>query len=131
LSFALLDMTYHTQPKVNTTEVYKKLAKTVMLVPIPDGTIPEASFSHLMGGYDAGYYGYLWSEVFAADMFTRFEKAGLFDKKVGAEYRKWILEPGGTVNPKDLISNFLGRKPNMDAFFKDLGIDKELAKSAN
>lgn len=131
LSFALLDMTYHTQPKVNTTEVYKKLAKTVMLVPIPEGTIPEASFSHLMGGYDAGYYGYLWSEVFAADMFTRFEKAGLFDKKVGADYRKWILEPGGTVNPKELISSFLGRKPNMDAFFRDLGIDKELATSAN
>jgi thimet oligopeptidase len=122
LTLALLDLTYHTLPTVNTTKVYSKLSKEVMLIPVPEGTLPEASFSHLMGGYDAGYYGYLWSEVFAADMFTRFEQKGLLDAGVGADYRKWILEPGGQISPKALLKNFLGREPKMDAFLKELGL---------
>ena len=120
--FATLDMEYHTHSNVNTTEVYARLAKDIMLVPIPDGTMPQASFGHLMGGYDAGYYGYLWSEVYAADMYTRFEQAGLLDEKAGSDYRKWILEPGGEKPPLDLISGFLGRQPNQDAFLKSLGL---------
>jgi Zn-dependent oligopeptidase len=74
-----------------------------------------------MGGYDAGYYGYLWAEVFAQDMFTRFEKEGLLNPKTGEDYRKWILEPGGEKQPSELLRGFLGREPNSDAFLKGLG----------
>jgi thimet oligopeptidase len=122
LSFGFIDMEYHTSKKVDSTAVYHRIAKDVMMIPLQEGTMPQASFGHLMGGYDAGYYGYLWSKVYAQDMFTRFQKEGLLSPKVGADYVKWILEPGGTEDPFKLISGFLGRKPNEDAFFKSLGL---------
>lgn len=75
-----------------------------------------------MAGYDAGYYGYLWSKVYAQDIFTRFQKEGLENPEVGMAYRKDILEPGATVEPDVLVQNFLGRPVNPDAFYEDLGI---------
>lgn len=115
-------MTYHTAGKVDSTKVYRDVTLDVMQIPLSDGTYPQASFGHLMGGYDSGYYGYLWSKVYAEDMFTRFKKEGLLSPKVGADYVKWILEPGGTQDPFVLISGFLKRKPNENAFFKSLGM---------
>lgn len=80
------------------------------------------TFGHMMGGYDGGYYGYLWSEVFAADMFTRFEKEGVLNPKVGREYRDKILSKGRTVEPDVLLKDFLGREPNEAAFLRMTGI---------
>ncbi len=122
LTFATLDLEYHSAPVVDTTAVYKRLTKDIMMIPIQDGTMPQASFGHLMGGYDSGYYGYLWSEVYAQDMFTRFEKEGLLNTKTGGDYRKWILEPGGEVDPFALVRSFLGREPNETAFLKSVGL---------
>ncbi len=121
-SFATLDMEYHTQAPADSTEVYARAMKDVMMIPIQEGTYPEASFGHLMGGYDAGYYGYLWSEVYAADMYSRFAKDGLLNAKTGADYRNMILAPGGTRSAFSLITDFLGREPNQDAFLKSLGL---------
>ncbi|MCB0403411.1 MAG: Zn-dependent oligopeptidase [Bdellovibrionales bacterium] len=123
LFFGMLDMTYHTSASVNSTAIYEKLQKEIMLIAMPPGTQPQASFGHLMGGYDAGYYGYLWSEVFAQDMFTRFENEGLLNPATGADYRHWILEKGGTQDPSDLIRGFLGREPNNLAFLRSLGLN--------
>lgn len=122
LSFALIDMTYHTAESFDSTEVYRRLSEQVMLIPIPVNTYPQASFGHLMGGYDSGYYGYLWSEVYAQDMFSRFENEGLLNAKTGRDYRTWILEPGGLKDPFELIRGFLGREPNEEAFLKSIGL---------
>lgn len=81
-----------------------------------------ASFGHLLGGYDAGYYGYLWAEVFAADMFTAFEKAGVLDAKTGRRYRDTILAKGRSVEAMELLEQFLGRAPNDTAFLQQLGV---------
>ena len=123
LLFAIFDMTLHTSSEVpDPTELYKKLYKELTTInPLPDTHFP-AGFGHLMGGYDAGYYGYLWSDVYAQDMFTVFEKAGLLNPKVGGRYRKIILEEGDVYPADKLIAEFLGRKPNNKAFFKHLGI---------
>ena len=91
-------MRYHTHSGLDTTEVYRQLQKEIALVPMTPGTYPQASFGHLMGGYDAAYYGYLWSEVYAQDMFTQFEKAGLLNGWVGRKYRRLILEPGRSLD---------------------------------
>ncbi len=121
----LLDMGYHTsEGPIDVTALYTKLYKEMIGVEIPEETHFPASFGHLMGGYDAGYYGYLWSEVYAADMFTRFQKAKLklLDPKVGAEYRADILEPGDMRDASVLLRKFLHREPNSKAFFKRLHI---------
>lgn len=63
-----------------------------------------------MGGYEAGYYGYLWSEVYSCDLFDRFEQEGLLNPKIGKEYRDVILGPGGSRDSSDSIKLFLGRE---------------------
>jgi len=77
-----------------------------------------------MGGYDAGYYGYLWSQVFSTDMFyTVFKKAPM-DGQQGRRYRHTVLEKGGSRDEMETLKEFLGREPNSDAFFEDLGLKK-------
>lgn len=124
LMLATFDMTIHTQSgAVDVTKVYNGLYKDFIGVePVPGAHFP-ATFGHMMGGYDAGYYGYLWSEVYAADMYTRFEAGGLTNPEVGAQYRRSILEKGGMMNALDLLKEFLGREPNAEAFYKKLHID--------
>jgi thimet oligopeptidase len=123
LLFGIFDMTVHTsQKEIDPTETYKKLYKQLLKMdPLPDTHFP-ATFGHLMGGYDAGYYGYLWSKVYAEDMFTQFEKAGLTNSEVGRRYREVILEQGDVYPADVLVAKFLKRKPNNKAFFKRLGI---------
>lgn len=80
-----------------------------------------ASFGHLMG-YKAKYYGYLWSKVFALDMFAEIKKQGLLNPLVGKKYIREVIGKGGCQDPNQLLINFLGREPQQQAFFDDLGI---------
>lgn len=92
---------------------------------------PEASFGHLMGGYDAGYYGYLWSKVYAQDLFTAFQAAGLTNPVVGMRYRDEILAPARTIEPDAATRAFLGRPVSPAAFYRDLGIAAPPAESGD
>ena len=121
--YAQYDMTIHSSgPNINVNSTWFDLQKKMTPFPGIPGTYPEAGFDHLMGGYDAGYYGYLWSRVYAQDIFTRFQREGLLNPTVGMAYRKDILEPGASVEPDVLVQNFLGRPMNPDAFYQDIGI---------
>jgi thimet oligopeptidase len=119
--FASVDLEYHTKDASDTTAVWKRVAKNVMLVPIQEGTHPEASFGHLMG-YDAGYYGYMWSLVYAEDMFSKFAAEGLLNPAIGRRYREEILEVGSSRDEGESLRRFLGREPNEDAFLKSIGL---------
>jgi thimet oligopeptidase len=111
LILGLFDLTLHTKSKPpEPNALYKSLLKKYTGLVLPKTSIFPAGFGHL-DGYDAGYYGYMWSNVFAADMFTRFEKEGIMNKKTG-----------GSMEEGDLLTGFLGRKPNNKAFLKEIGI---------
>jgi thimet oligopeptidase len=120
--FARLDFAYHSPGfDGDTTKAVRELYP-ITGFPYPEGTHFQSGFGHLFG-YDAGYYGYLWSRVFGDDMWTRFDTAGVLDRATGLEYREKILERGGTVDGDVLVRDFLGREPNMDAFLRELGLD--------
>jgi thimet oligopeptidase len=80
-----------------------------------------ANFGHLME-YGAKYYGYLWSKVFALDLFEQIKKEGLLNPVVGKRYVEEVIGQGGSKDPNELLEAFLGRKPSQEAFLRDLGL---------
>lgn len=124
--FAQYDMTLHTAPQTpDTTKTYFVLTKKIRGLPLTKNTIPQASFGHIMGGYDAGYYGYLWSEVIAEDFFSEFERTGVFNAETGRKLRREVLERGGTEEETQLVQNFLGRKEDIKPFLKSIGLESK------
>lgn len=120
--FALTDMKIHTEGhRKNIVTIFNEVTLSLQGIEMPKGHHWLSSFGHMLG-YDATYYGYMWSKVYAADMFTRFRKEGLLNKKTGMEYRKKVLARGSSVDEMTLITDFLGRKPNEKAFLKELGV---------
>lgn len=79
------------------------------------------SFGHLTG-YGPRYYGYLWSKVFALDIFAAIKKEGLLSPSAGKRYVDTVIGLGGSKNPNDLLFAYLGRQPNQDAFLTDQGL---------
>lgn len=82
----------------------------------------QSTFGHLIGGYDAGYYGYLSSEVYSTDMFYSVFKKDPMNGKEGRRYRHTVLERGGSQDEMITLEQFLGRKPSSDAFYAELGL---------
>jgi thimet oligopeptidase len=122
--FALFDITLHTHGvKEELNEEYAEMVSRYVGVKLPDEQMFLAGFGHLMG-YDAGYYGYMWSKVYASDMFTRFKQEGLLSKETGRDYRRWILEKGSSMDEMDLVRGFLGREPDSRAFLEEIGLEK-------
>jgi len=126
LYYGIVEFTYHDRYDSikgrEITQVSKDLYR-IMQIPFTEGSHFICSFGHL-NGYAANYYGYLWSKVFAQDMFSVFEKNGVMDMNTGIRYRKGILEIAGSVEEMDMLRRFLGREPNSDAFMRSLGVGK-------
>lgn len=117
LSYLALSI-HHATPDEDFSVIARDLHQQYMpYVEWVDGVHMFCSFGHL-GGYRSRYYSYLWSRVFAADIFSVFKTKGLRNSYVGSLYVDTILKPGGTKDPNILLENFLGRKPSVDEFFK-------------
>lgn len=116
--YATYDLALHSKQPQNALELWAKMEGATPLGYVK-GTMFPAGFSHLAGGYAAGYYGYLWSEVIAKDMQTAFEGDWL-NSKTAMRYRNTVLANGGSRAPGDLVKDFLGRETNSTAFFKFL-----------
>jgi oligopeptidase A len=100
--------------------------REVSLLSHPEYNRLPHAFSHIFaGGYAAGYYSYKWAEVLAADAFSAFEEAGIFDPATAQRFRTEILEVGGSRNIMDAYVAFRGRKPTIDALLRQDGIQNE------
>jgi len=135
LHFGIFDMTVHSPESHDTiktldmSSTYNKLRAEIAGLAGPEDQGEssswgngQATFGHLMGGYDAGYYGYLYSLVYSADMFHTAFKKNPMDPEVGRRYRHLVLEKGGSQDEMQSLKDFLGREPNGEAFYKELGI---------
>jgi thimet oligopeptidase len=122
VSFGAEDMTMHASREPVDIEVAMRDAFGVTSLPYPDGTYSVASFGHLMGGYDAGYYGYLWAEVIGDDLWGRFADEGITSPAVGMAYRRAILEPNGTRSGDDMVADFLGRPASVQSYLRMRGL---------
>ncbi|KAK5055997.1 hypothetical protein LTR84_012548 [Exophiala bonariae] len=137
LHFGIFDMTIH-EPKdhasleqLNISETYNALRKDISKIDGPEALGEgngwgngQATFGHLMGGYDAGYYGYLSSQVYSTDMFYSVFKKDPMNRTEGRRYRHTVLEKGGSQDEMKTLIDFLGREPKTDAFYEELGITK-------
>ncbi len=126
LSYAFLDMAYHSQDPTKVTDVAEFEAATIArtsLVPRLPGTSISTSFSHIFaGGYSAGYYSYKWAEVLDADAFEFFQTFGIFNRDVAMKFREFILEKGGTEHPMELYKKFRGQEPDVGALLRRAGL---------
>ncbi|KAH8659341.1 putative Saccharolysin [Tricladium varicosporioides] len=135
LHFGIFDMTVHTPSSHSVaesfklSEMYNELRTSISGLKGPevlgmksDWGNGQATFGHLIGGYDAGYYGYLSSQVYSTDMFYTVFKSNPMDGKEGRRYRHMVLEKGGSQEEMKTLEDFLGRKPSTEAFYKDLGL---------
>jgi Zn-dependent oligopeptidase len=123
--FGLLDQRMHgNPPRTGTEALAHELRKEITLIGDVEGTNLCASFGHLMGGYDAQYYGYLYSLVFSADLFEQFElRPSIVDADLGQRYRRSILSVGGTRHSLESLREFLGREPRNNAFLRQVGLN--------
>jgi Zn-dependent oligopeptidase len=120
--YGQVDLALHAEPVAPDMEQAMRRTYEVTGLPYPEGTFFLAGFGHLLGGYDAGYYGYLWANVIGDDMFSRFSSEGVLSPRVGAEYRREILEPNGSRDADELVRAFLGREPSNAEFLRLRGM---------
>ncbi|KAJ7505372.1 metallopeptidase MepB [Mycena galericulata] len=119
--FAKFDIKVHTdQESEDYTLLWNTLKENISLVKSGKPCPGQGSFGHISGGYDAGYYGYTYSLVFASDMYATVFKGDPLDPARGKLYRDKILKYGGSREELDSLNDFLGRPPNSDAFLKEL-----------
>ena len=127
IEFSLFDFRLHREwgtDSVTSVQGLLDEVRAAVAVHIPpDYNRFQNGFSHIFGGgYAAGYYSYKWAEVLSADAFSRFEEEGIFNRATGAEFRKCILECGGSQPPMEAFVAFRGRKPDIEPLLRHSGI---------
>jgi len=122
LVFSTFDLVVHDNsldPNTDYTKLWNELREQIAY--LRGGDQPgQGAFGHIAGDYDVGYYGYAYSLVFAADMYSTVFKKAPLDPKLGKLYRDKILLPGGSRDAMDLLKDFLGREPNPKAFVNEI-----------
>lgn len=130
LAASILDMMYHAIEEPLEGDVVSYEINSMKEAGLTDAIIPRyrsTYFNHVFsGGYSAGYYSYIWSEVLDSDAFEAFKSTSLFDPENAASFRKNVLERGGTQDPEELYVNFRGKKPSIEPLLKKRGLDIEI-----
>ncbi len=127
LAASLLDLAWHSHQDTTPKDA-NKFEKEVMA---KYGLIEEIApryrstyFSHIFaGGYSAGYYSYIWSEILDADTYDAFKENGIFDQKTAQSFVDNILAKGGTRDAMDSFRAFRGRDPKIEPLLKKRGLE--------
>ena len=125
LAAALLDMEYHTLTStdgLDITAFEKQAMDKLGLIPQIAPRYRSTYYNHIMGGYDAGYYSYLWADRLVADAFEAFKEHGIFDPATATSFRQNILEKGGSDDPMKLYVTFRGAEPSIEPLLKAHGL---------
>lgn len=125
LAAALLDMEFHnltTTEGLDVVAFEKQVMDKLGLIPQIAPRYRATYFRHIMGGYDAGYYSYLWAERLDADAFEAFKEHGIFDPATAKAFRQNILEKGGSDDPMKLYEAFRGAQPSLEPLLKNRGL---------
>jgi peptidyl-dipeptidase Dcp len=127
LAASFLDMSYHVLKAPLDKNVEEFESKAMNDIGLIDEIIPRyrsSYFNHIFaGGYSAGYYSYIWSELLDADAFEAFKTTGLFDATTALSFRQNILEKGGTQDPALLYRQFRGAEPRIEPLLKKRGLN--------
>ena len=122
---ALVDMDLHALEHVETLDVDAFEGTTLARIGMPREVVMRhriPHFQHIMGGYAAGYYSYLWSEVMDADAFAAFEEAGdIFDRKTAAKLKQHVYSAGNRRDPLEAYVAFRGRPPKVESLLRKRG----------
>ena len=127
LEFALFDLRLHAEfdPRRGSRvmRILEDVRNKVAVVRHPEYNRFAHGFSHIFGGgYAAGYYSYKWAEVLAADAWSAFTERGIFDPGVAGQFRRDILEVGGSVDIAEAFREFRGRDPQLEPLLRQAGI---------
>ncbi len=125
LAASLLDMKLHTQTEPRDLDVNrfeKDYFEEIGLIPEITSRYRSTHFTHIIGGYAAGYYGYIWSGVLDADAFEAFKETSLFDKATADRFRKSVLARNGTADYMKMFVDFRGREPKIEPLLKKRGL---------
>ncbi|NLF44314.1 MAG: M3 family metallopeptidase [Bacteroidales bacterium] len=127
LASALLDMEYHLLSDMssftNAVEFEDQFRAKNEVTPQIPCRHRSTYFQHVFsGGYSAGYYSYIWSEILDSDAYEAFKETSLFDQTTAQAFRKNILERGNTEDPMDLYKKFRGREPKIEPLLVKRGL---------
>lgn len=127
IAASLLDMDYHTLTDASDLDVIEFENAAMEKIGLIKEILPRyrsTYFNHIFsGGYSAGYYSYIWSEVLDSDVFEAFVESGdIFNQELAEKFRKEILAPGGLQDALDMFVNFRGREPKVDALLRNRGL---------
>jgi peptidyl-dipeptidase Dcp len=123
---ALVDMALYQANAADIADIEKFETETLARIGMPREIVMRhrlPHFMHIIGGYGAGYYSYLWSEVMDADAFAAFEEAGdVFDPATARKLKEFIYSAGNRRDPHDAYVAFRGRPPKIDGLLKKRGL---------
>ncbi len=126
MAAAYLDLDYHTLSEPIEVAANQFETESMNEIGLIEQIIPRyrsTYFAHIFaGGYSAGYYSYLWSEVLDADAYQAFKETSLFDPETAARFRKFILSQGGTRPGMELYEDFRGRPPSIEPLLERRGL---------
>ncbi|KAL3358639.1 hypothetical protein AABB24_015642 [Solanum stoloniferum] len=115
--YCLFDQIIHSTENVDINGLFKHLYPKVMVgLPLLRGINPASCFPRTAIGYEATCYSHIWSEVFAADVFASKFHDDIFNVQTGLQFRNKVLAPGRGKEPLEMLSDFLGREPSIQAF---------------